>query len=648
MSWCACFFALLALPLRFSAADANQWGHDENGVDKYITRPDIVSPRWEVKIHDEKNIAPGLWFVAPYERIGERKPGGAWIGPHIYDGNGDLIWSGSYMWDDRNIMDFKLSNVRGEDLLTMMLPPDEDGILLDNHYQIVEKVPVGIKGKTLNMHEFTFVEEGKTLLLMKRNVTHATKDQSSVVGYEGECAVMWADFEDIDTTTWETRFKWTSADWIGLEESTQNLNPVDSRCGGGAWDYLHSNALDKFPDEHYLMSARHSDTVYKISKDDGHIIWRLGGPNNDFEMVNGANFSRQHHARVRSQNDTHTIISLFDNSKGEDRQPATASWSRALQLALRTDTDPMTAEVILAFDHPYHEHAWRRGDYQVLPNGNAFICWSEHSLQSEHTPDGKMLWEAKMEPSWIGTYRAFKYEFTGLPVDPPDLYSQAYYHDDENNSTTTTVHVSWNGATEVRNWHLYHSDPKGHNRVRIASSPRKGFETAIQYSGFAAYVVAEGIDKFGGSLGLSKVLKTIPSDNMSTPAVEEELAWLESLGSPSSAVVDEAKEVMMNPVTTFFAGVFATAVVVFVVWRFRQRRAGGWLRGIRAAGNRGGARGEGGRYARVSGADAADYDETKLDDMSSSDGYKGSQERFQLEDSDTEEAGVSGRTPYVR
>ncbi len=642
MSYYACCFALLALPLRFAAA--NQWGHPEDGVDKYITRPDIVSPRWEVTIHDKTNIAPGYWFVAPYEKIGERKPGGAWIGPHIYDGNGDLVWSGAYKWDDRNIMDFKLSNVRGEDMLTMMLPPEEDGILLDNHYQIVEKVPVGIKGKTLNMHEFTFVEEGKTLLLMKRNVTHASKELSKAVGYDGECSVMFAAFEDIDTTTWETRFTWTSSDWVGLEESTLDTAPVKQRCGGGAWDYLHSNALDKFDDGHYLLSARHADTVYKIDKDDGHIIWRLGGKNNDFQMLGNTNFSRQHHARVREHNETHTILSLFDNSKGEDAQPATAEWSRAIQLSLRIDTDPMTAETILEFNHPYHEHAWRRGDYQVLDNGNAFICWSEHSLQSEHTPDGKMLWEAKMEPNWIGTYRAFKYPFTGLPLDPPDVYSQAYYHDDPNNSTTTLVHVSWNGATEVEKWNLYKTDEEGRTKIQISSTPRDGFETEINYDGFAAYIMAEGIDKFGGSLGQSKVLKTIPSDNMSTPAVDKEMAWLDEMDSPASVIAHEAKHALTNPITTFFAGVIATAVVMFVVWRFRQRKgASSWFRKN--------GRNGGGRYSQVDGEnDAGDYDETKLDDMSSSDGHKASHERFQLDDDEEEDerARLSGRTPYVR
>src|ERR1700761_402560 len=167
-----------------------------------VQRPDIVSPRWDVKFYDKEKIAPGYWFTAPYEKVGVREPGGAWVGPHIYDGDGGLIWSGSYKWDNINIMDFKLSRVRGKDMLTMMFPVEADGIVLDNHYNEVDRVPVGITGKTLNMHELNFVENGASLLLLKRNITRATKEMSKVIGYEGNCQVIFSSFEDISTANW--------------------------------------------------------------------------------------------------------------------------------------------------------------------------------------------------------------------------------------------------------------------------------------------------------------------------------------------------------------------------------------------------------------------------------------------------------------
>lgn len=648
--------ALILALLTFPSALANFINHPEDGVDKYITRPDIVSPRWQVKHHteDKSLIAPGYWFVAPYERIGERRPGGAWIGPHIYDGEGGLIWSGSFMNDDRNIMDFKLSNVRGEDRLTMMLPPDEDGLILDNHYQILEKVPVGIKGKTLNMHEFSFSRDGASLLLMKRNLTHASRAQSEEIGFQGECSIMFAGFEERDAETWETKFEWTSDGVVPLDESTYG-GPVKDRCTGGNWDYLHSNAFDKFPDGHYLLSARHSDTIYKISSDDGSILWRLGGKRNDFDMIQNFNFSRQHHARVRSQNETHTVISLFDNAKGEDNQKPTSAWSRAVIVALRTDTEPMTAELVQAFDHPYKEHAWRRGNFQILNNENAFVCWSEHSLQSEHSPDGTILWEARMEPNWIGTYRAFKHEYIGLPLDPPDVDSQAVYHPaaPSENGTTTTIHVSWNGATEVKEWRLYHTsaDDEDHKSL-LATFPRTSFETKFEYQGYAAYVLLEGIDGFGGALGISKLIKTVPADNMATAAVDAELAWLDSLEGTGHMIAHEAKHALSNPIATFFGGMVAMGVVIFVFWKVRGRRGAGRL----GAGSGGEWWRRRGRYARV--GEEGEWDEMKLDDVSSSEsgGHRAqreSREQFRIDDDedgdeDGEREGLNGRTPYVR
>ncbi len=61
-------FLILSLTLTLRLTEANQWNHDEDGVDKYVTRPDIVSPRWQINYHDKdrSKIAPGYWFVAPY------------------------------------------------------------------------------------------------------------------------------------------------------------------------------------------------------------------------------------------------------------------------------------------------------------------------------------------------------------------------------------------------------------------------------------------------------------------------------------------------------------------------------------------------------------------------------------------------------
>ena len=69
-------------------------------------------------------------------------------------------------------------------------------------------------------------------------------------------------------------------------------------------------------------------------------------------------------------------------------------------------------------------------------------------MQSEHSADGKMLMQAKLATKFLGTYRAYKFEFTGMPDDLPDVVGKAVSVK-TGGGTQTEVHVSWNGATEV-------------------------------------------------------------------------------------------------------------------------------------------------------------------------------------------------------
>ena len=66
-----------------------------NDFFQFRTRPDLLAPRWNITKHDEKALAPGYLFVAPYKKLEITKRGEAWIGPHIYDMEGDLSKSTS-------------------------------------------------------------------------------------------------------------------------------------------------------------------------------------------------------------------------------------------------------------------------------------------------------------------------------------------------------------------------------------------------------------------------------------------------------------------------------------------------------------------------------------------------------------------------
>ena len=133
----------------------------------------------------------------------------------------------------------------------------------------------------------------------------------------------------------------------------------------------------------------------KISHLDGSIVWRLGGKRSDF--VSDTAWTGQHGARVHSQNETHIVISMFDNARYHHSIPVTHETSRALFLTLHVTESPMRAETLLSIDQPDGKFNMARGNVQTLPDGGIFVCWVNECLLGEYTMDGKRLLQARLK-----------------------------------------------------------------------------------------------------------------------------------------------------------------------------------------------------------------------------------------------------------
>lgn len=374
--------------------------------------------------------------------------------------------------------------------MTVIYPQWNAGTIINSKYEIIKKVSYTPTYATSNMHDFNVVKNGtRALVLTKYRETTVSKAMSKVVGFDGRCRVHMDGLKELDITGDEAReiFAWNGTDHIGLDETTFHPRPVAKTCLGD-WDIHHFNAIDQFPDGDYLLSSRHTSTIYKISHKDGSIVWRLGGVKSDFQQHRNAKFSRQHHARVHSQNKTHTVVSLFNNALGTGNNERPSN-SHSCGLVLELDTVVMTAQAISIFDHPRGGFTNSRGSNQVLPNGNGFVGWAYHTLISEHASDGRILMEARLKKN-IHTYRAYKFQWVGHPPHPPNVVSAAFV---AGNHTSTIAYVSWNGATEVRRWNLYQTDERGSTKRFLSSVAKKGFETRLSYEGYVHLGVVLGL-----------------------------------------------------------------------------------------------------------------------------------------------------------
>ncbi|KAK5171213.1 uncharacterized protein LTR77_004357 [Saxophila tyrrhenica] len=569
------------LEARADGYDSNVVKIDAHGAEhhqdfyKFLTRPDIDAPRWNIRKHNKSAIAPGYWFLGPYQDPMQDERGGGWVGPHIYDGNGELIWSGVPMLSGFDVFDFKVSQYKGQNMLSMIYR-HENGILINSQYGLEEKFNVEDEHARLNMHDFSLTDNG-TALMLKTFTKSATEEELEAAELDYECRVHYYGFEEVDTATGEVLFDWRSEGIIGLEETVFAKRPKRACHRDGGLDYIHANALDKFPDGDYLLSARHCNALYKISAKDGSVVWKFGGKNtknSDFKW--DGHFSGQHHARVRGQNSTHTLVSFLDNAYVPAGKPIYSNeMSRGFLIALRTDQEQMTAETVAQFDHPHGEYAPGRGSFQVLPNGNTFMGWTSYSLFSEYDTQGNLILEASVRPE-LKSYRSYKFPWVGHPTELPAVKSVGVATN-KNKTVTTSIHVSWNGATEVTTWKAYHTKDDGSSEQLIASSPRTGFETALTYEGYPSYVVVKAYNSKGEELGKSDVVKSIAPLNTYNEAVLKEEQWQQDASSAEISSSALGMPVSVGSFSIAFAfGVLCCAIgslVGFALWSARSTMA---------------------------------------------------------------------------
>jgi hypothetical protein len=415
-----------------------------------------------------------------------------------------LIWAGAPLYDNRNVFDFRpVTNIDEETHLSFIVSWEIDnsdkgsGVIVDKNYKVEKEVGVLNDLHDFNMHEFNVLPGGKTALAC----TYRSQEINMAdFGRPTEQSwVVTGGFVELDVETSEVLVQWDSFDRIALHESNM-FHSWDAPGGFPGWDYVHINAVDKNEAGDYIISLRFTNTIYGISGEDGHIMWRLGGLESDFDM--DFTFSKQHDVKFVSSNGTHHVISFLNNASDERDNDENMSAA----LFVKMDTIAMTARVIKRINRPDSGLTRLRGSVQVLPNDNVFIGWSERGYQSEHALNGDLLMTARFVSERYSTYRAYKGEFIGRPTALPDLVASVYGTSDED--ITTLIHVSWNGATDVVGWKFFAQAYDRADPVFIGYANKTDFETMYIVDGYMDWITAEAIDMDGNVMSASRVMRS--------------------------------------------------------------------------------------------------------------------------------------------
>jgi hypothetical protein len=465
-----------------TASLASRRSTQPRGAWTFRSRPDLSPPVVEITTQAHDDTAPGYIFVAPKAGVGQD-------GPMIVDDRGQVAWFRPMRTKGAQAMNFKVQTYRGEPVLTWWQGRLRFGecIIVDSSYREIGRVRPG-NGYRADLHEFLITSQDTALLTAYNPVS---RNLSSVGGPEDGVLVEGI-IQEIDIETGEILFEWHSLDHVGLDESYREpsneylhlLFPTPK-----IFDYFHLNSIDVDHDNNLLISARNTFAVYKIDRNSGDVMWRLGGKKSDFEMGAGTRTAWQHDARRQPDG----TITIFDNGGLRKDQ-------KSYGLVLELDEEEMTAVLVREYAYPGKRLAQTMANMQVLPNDHVFIGWGSKPFFSEFSTDGELLFDAKFSASNNESYRAFRFPWSGHPSDWPAAVAERASEDE------VRVYVSWNGATEVSTWEVI-AGPDPDYLEAVGSVPRSGFETALSVLTSHPYVAVRAKDHLGQVLGTSAPVK---------------------------------------------------------------------------------------------------------------------------------------------
>lgn len=211
------------------------------------------------------------------------------------------------------------------------------------------------------------------------------------------------------------------------------------------------------------------------------------------------NFSYQHDARFRRTD----AITFWNNANNGLSEPSAAA-SSAMEVQI--DEVGQTATLVWEAVAPSRALDVSQGNHQILPNGNHFCALGSVPEVFETTPDGKVVaLDATIGGMPMRSYRAFKYDWTGLP--PTSELSLFLYA--KRCRPSLVFYVSWNGATEVAMYRFFAGNTSAGVFVEAGSVSKGGeFETRHVSSQFGKLGYAEAYDSTGKLLGTTRHVDT--------------------------------------------------------------------------------------------------------------------------------------------
>ncbi len=457
----------------------------------YITAPHLHPPIVKMSGHDTDRGQGDIFLDA--ENSGQ--PAAYFLNPM-----GDVRWykPSTKKSGGPSIFNVRVQSYHARPVITywrgaVQSPPGcghGKGIILNEHYQTIHTVTAGdgYQKQGTDLHEFTLGRQGHRGVAFVTVWSPVKANLTSIGGPANGKVIDWI-IQEIDIKTNKVIWEWHSLHHVPITDSYQKYSP------GQLYDYFHLNSIQQLSNDHLIISARNTWSVYSIDKKTGKVAWELGGKHSSFSMGSGARFYWQHHATLHKDG----ILTAFDDGAPPPEEPE----SRAL--VLHISTSKHTATLLHAYTHNPPTLAYSQGAVQLLPDHHVFVGWGSRPFFSEYSSGGAFVFGGAFRVP-VQSYRAYRFSnWKGLPLQRPAVAvrkasSPNHYY----------VYVSWNGATAVARWRVVGSSGRSGHFSRVTGRDWVAFETRISVSTRHKWLKVQALGPHGHQLanGASAAVKT--------------------------------------------------------------------------------------------------------------------------------------------
>lgn len=322
----------------------------------------------------------------------------------LLDAEGYVAWWRKDQTEVSN--DFKYHP--GVDAFTSMGYRDEVGGVFytyDTEFNAVDTLEAA-NGERGDRHEFLLLENGHKIIgtLYDTIMNLSAYIFNGITGLPNSTVRGFGiqEFDAENNLVWT----WHSTDFVHPVEFSDGLN-----YNANSFDYAHGNSIDLDQDGNLIVSLRNTSTVCKIDRVNrtGNILWRLGGEESSFLMVDDEYFNAQHYARVLPNGH----IGMYDN--GNLRWPG--RYSRAAEYELNPVAE--TAELVWEYDADRNIFASAIGNAQWINDDLILIGWG-YVFRPDPTFSlvdraGNVLSSLYFEDGYV----SYRIQATELPFDLP-------------------------------------------------------------------------------------------------------------------------------------------------------------------------------------------------------------------------------------